>query len=153
MTGNPEVLTALQAAVNAEAQLNLQYRLDQRVLKFLGVDKVASHAKCYGNDTHYYLKLVTKRLLFLGGTPAYAPGPAMEGGSVQAIVQNELRMELAALAPYETAIQTSMRALDDATRNLFEHLIKWHQKTIAWLEQQLRLIETLGIDEYIAEKL
>jgi len=60
---------------------------------------------------------------------------------------------MAILTPYEASVKIATTALDDTTRNLFEHLLKWHQKHVAWLEIQLRLIANLGEKEYIAEKL
>jgi bacterioferritin len=153
MTGNPDVIKALQAAVAAESHLNIQYRLDWRSLKFLGVKKIACKIKSLGCDAHRFLKKVTDRLLLLGGNPGYVAAPVTEQPTLTATFQAELALEMAIIQPYEEAIQTSMKALDDTTRNLFEHLLKWHQQHVGWLEQQLRLIAGIGEDEYIAEKM
>ena len=156
MSGNPEVIKSLEAAA-AEAHLNLQYRLDWRLLKFMGVKKTARNARKFGDDAHTWLKLATDRILFLGGTAGYAIPRVVESPTFTAILENDLALELAILVPYEAAIQIAMKALDDATRNLFEHLIKWHQDHVAWLERQLALIkgfaEDTGEARYIAEKL
>ena len=154
MTGNPEVIQALQAALPLEAHLNIQYRHDWRVVKYWGVKKIACELKDFGKDAHCWMKKVADRILFLGGNTNYTVGEISEEKSLTEILQAELALEMAIIAPYEQAIQTAMKALDDTTRNVFEHLLKWHEQHVGWLEQQLRLIDAVGGEaEYIAEKL
>jgi bacterioferritin len=153
MKGNLNVLAALKAAAAQEAHLNLQYRLNTRSVKFMGLKKLTCKLDKFGDNAHRFLKLVTDRNLFLGGDPSYDVAPVVEQTSVTELLKNALALELAIVSPYEQNIQTAMKALDDTTRNLFEHLAKWHQKQIGWLECQLRLIDGLGETEYMAEKL
>jgi bacterioferritin len=153
MKGNVDVIKSLQAAAALEAHLNLQYRLNARSLKFMGLKKLTCKMKKFGDGAHCFLKKVTDRVLFLGGDPSYDVAPIVEQTSVTALLQNALALEMAIVEPYEQNIQTAMKALDDTTRNLFEHLLKWHQEQIGWLEQQMRLIEGLGETAYMAEKL
>lgn len=153
MLGSPEVIAALQQAIGAEARLNLQYRLDWRSVKFMGARKVAKRLKEFGSDAHLWLRKATDRLLFLEAVPAYSIGDVAEGASLTETLQKELELEMGIVSPYEQSVQAAMEALDDTTRNLFEHLLKWHELHIGWLEQQLRLIEQLGEKDYIAEKI
>jgi bacterioferritin len=127
--------------------------LDARSLKFMGVKKLACKVNKIGDHSHCYLKDVTDRVLFLGGDPSYEVAEVEEQKSVTDLLKNTLALEMAIVQPYEQNIQTAMKALDDTTRNLFEHLLKFHEHDIAWLEQQLRLIDGLGEAEYMAEKL
>lgn len=153
MKGNLDVIKALQMAAAQEAHLNLQCRLDARSLKFMGLKKLACKVDKIGSHAHCYLKKVTDRVLFLGGDPSYEVIEIEEQKSVTGLFQNTLALEMAIVQPYEQGVQIAMKALDDTTRNLFEHLLKWHEKEIGWLEQQLRLIDGLGEAEYMAEKL
>lgn len=153
MKGNLNVIAALEAAAAQEAHLNLQYRLNTRSVKFMGLKKLTCKLHKFGSDAHDFLKYVTDRTLFLGGDPSYEVAEVVEQTSVTELLKNSLALEMAIIQPYEQNIQVAMKALDDTTRNLFEHLLKWHQKHIGWLEQQLRLIDGLGEAEYMAEKL
>lgn len=153
MKGNLDVIRGLQAAAAQEAHLNLQYRLNARSLKFMGLKKLTCKMTKFGDGTHCFLKLVSDRILFLEGDPGYAIAPVVEQTSVTDLLKNALAAEMAIVGPYEQAVQVAMKALDDTSRNLFEHLVKWHQKHVGWLEQQLRLVEGLGEAEYMAEKL
>lgn len=153
MTGNPEVLAALRFAIASEGHLNAQYRSDWRAFKFIGVKKLAKAIHGFGDDAHCWLKRVQDRTLLLGGDIGYVASPVLDAPGVQAAFLAELALEMAIVKPYEQAVQTCMAALDDTSRNLFEHLLKWHQKHVGWLEQQLRLIDALTETEYIAEQL
>lgn len=153
MKGNLDVIRVLEVAAAEEAHLNLQYRLNARSLKFMGLKKLTCKMKKFGDGAHDFLKMLTDRILFLGGDPGYDVAPVVEQTSVTALLNNALVLEMAIVEPYEQNIQIAMKALDDTTRNLFEHLLKWHQRHIGWLEQQLRLVDGLGETEYMAEKL
>lgn len=154
MNGNPDVIRALQAALALEAQLNLKYRLDWRVLKFNGLRKLTGRFDQFGDDAHCWLEKVTDRILFLGGDPSYAVAGALtRSPNLTEMIQADLALEMAIVEPYERAVQIAMAALDDTTRNLFEHLLKWHEKHVGKLEQMLRLIDGLTEEEFIAEQL
>lgn len=153
MTGHSEVLATLQSAVAAETHLNAQYRADWRNVKFVGAKKVAKVLHGFGGDAHCWVKKTQDRLLLLGGDLNYTVAPVVQAAGLTALFQAELALEMAIMQPYEQAVQVAMRAFDDTTRNLFEHLLKWHQKHVGWLEQQLRLIASMGEADYIGEKL
>ena len=153
MKGSAEVIETLRFGIMAERHLNLQYRADGRLVKFIGAKKTAKKLKSFGDDCHSYLKCLEDRCLFLGWKIVGPIADITETDSLTESFKNELALEMAIVGPYEKAIQIAMQAFDDATRNLFEHLIKWHQQAIAWLECQLRLIEAITEPEYIAEKL
>jgi bacterioferritin (cytochrome b1) len=157
LVGKPEVLRALESAVASEAHLNAQYRVDWRAAKFMGLRKVKGWLHKFGGHAHQWLKKVTDRTLLLGGSIAYEMEAIAEPDTLTALLQNELDLEMAIVGPYEAAIGVCAKALDDTSRNLFEHLLKWHQKHIGWLEQQLTLIDGLAKDtgesRYISEKI
>ena len=160
MTGNPNVITALQAALPLEAFLNLQYRHDWRELKAMGLGKLAGYVHDFGSDAHRWMKKVTDRLLFFEAAAEYGIPSIKQSTTVTAMFENQLALEMEIIAPYEQNVQTCMNALDDTTRNLFEHLLKWHQTGkkkqvghVLWLEQQLRLIKSFGESEYLSEKM
>lgn len=153
MTGSPEVLKCLVASLAQEFHLNLQCRLDSKTLKNSGVKKLAKKLYCFADEAHtFYCKLIN-RIEFLGGDPTCTIGQIVRRTGVTEILSASLSAEMAIVTPMEDYAILAFNAKDDGTRNLFEHLIKWHQCQIKWIETQLRLIEALGEDEYIAEKL
>lgn len=153
MKGDPAVVETLRAAMPMEAHLNLQYRANRRVLKFMGIKKTAGKMDEYADDGHRWLKAVTKQLLNLGGSADYSVAPIAQSATLTVMLSEALKMETSICSVYERNIQVAMKALDDMTRNLFEHLIKWHRGHQFWIERQLRLIQSLGEENYIEEKL
>lgn len=158
MQGNPSVIKTLQAAMPAEAHLNLQYRMDQRLAHFMGYKKIAKDFEQFGDDAHTFLKKVSKQLLWLSGdgdvpTAEYAISKITEPGSIPDMCEAAQALETGICEAYEKAIQVCVAALDDETRNLYEHLIKWHHHHLRWLEKQARLVEDLGLAQFLAEQL
>ena len=156
MQGNPQVIANFRQALPLEAQLNIQYRMDLQLIKFLGAKKLAGKFHKFGDDAHDWMKAVTKQILFLTGdraTEGYQMGPIVEPPTLTALFEDSLSREARICDLYETFIPVAMNALDDQSRNLWEHLIKWHRTHQLWLEQQLAIITALNEREYLAEKL
>jgi bacterioferritin len=152
MKGSPEVITLLNEAIGLEATLNEQYRLNARSLKYLGLKKSKCKFESFGDDTSNWRRDLSDMVYFYDGTPQYQVASPQERSSVEDIFRSIHDAEVSVCDTYEQNIQTAMRAFDDETRNLFEHLIKWHHAHIAWLERQMRLIGTIGVSDYIAER-
>ena len=68
MKGNPQVIGGLQEAADIEASLMLQYLLDQRDVKRLGLD-LADGLKQLHEQCEDHMKHLVSRLLFLEGAP------------------------------------------------------------------------------------
>jgi bacterioferritin (cytochrome b1) len=102
---------------------------------------------------HEWAADLRKWILVLGGTVNYTPAPVAQHDTIADIFTSELALEMAFKAPSEAAIQVAMQALDDVSRNLFEHLLKASAHRIGWLEQQLRLGQAIGWDEYTSAKI
>lgn len=152
MKGDPQVIADLNTALGMEATLNEQYRLSARALKFLGFKCMKNKIEDLGDDTSDYRRDLLDRVYFLGGTPAYGIGSPADRGSITAIFQNALDMEMAIVAAFQGFLVTAMNVRDDNTRNKYEHWIKWHEDDhISWLEKQLRLIDAMGEVAYIQE--
>lgn len=153
MTGSPAVIASLRAAQDLEATLSLQYGLDASCLEDMGLKKLAKRADRYSDEAEDYLDKITDRILFLEGDPSFNSANIKAQLSITDLLRNELDMEMLIVDPYEGSIQIAVAARDDTTRNLFEHLLKWHQKHIDWIEEQLTLIDALGEVVFIAQKI
>jgi bacterioferritin (cytochrome b1) len=77
----------------------------------------------------------------------------LDSASVTAMMQRELGLEMGIVEPYEKAVVVAQQALDDTTRNLFEHLLKWHQEHVDHLERELGLITKLGEAGYFTARM
>jgi bacterioferritin len=153
MKGNPDVVDNLQAILAAEYHLNLQYRMDTKSLKFMGVPKVASKMSKYADRCHQFYQSVTNRLLVLGASPSAEVGTIEEQDTLTKLLE-EARDEENGLCKLGIAgIQTAVKAGDETTAEKLRHIEERHEKHVAWIEQQLTLIKNLGESDYIAEML
>lgn len=158
LDGSPEVITALQAVLAAEAHLNIQYRRDWRRVKVWGFKKVAAKLKDLGDNTHDFMKILQDRLSVLGGGDAeYTIGAINAPPSLTAVFQGELQLEQQLIDLGRTAIRVSVTNGDEATAEKMRHIEERHEDAAIWLEQQLNLIdgfeEDSGEARYGAEKL
>ncbi len=153
MKGNQDVIAGLQAALGFEATLQLQYQADARMLKAMGLGSLASKASDYSTDSARFLRKLMKRLLLFRESVGYSPGDVEDRSNVAELLAGELEMEMEIIEPYEQNVQVAMKALDNTTRNLYEHLLKWHQEHVEWIEKQQALIELLGPQDYVSAKL
>lgn len=154
MKGAVEVIALLNDAVTRESTLNEQYRLDARSVRYLGLKGLKCKYEKFGCDTSDWRRDMLDRIYFLEGDPDYTPGKPVERLTVTEIFSATRDYEVAMCAVFEQDIVICTRALDDNTRNMFEHFIKWHQDWhIAWLEKQLRLIGAIGEAGYISARM
>jgi len=72
------------------------------------------------------------------------------GTDVPSMLANDLELEYAVAAGLKTAIVVCERERDVQTRTILEqHLRDTQEDHAYWLEQQLGLIETLGVPNYL----
>jgi bacterioferritin (cytochrome b1) len=156
MKGNPTVMAGLSESINLEASMMLQYLLDQRDVKRLGLD-LADGLKQLHDQCEDHMKNLVSRLLFLEGAPTIEPKPAATHDSVTEILNDAFAAEQAAVARFTDLCKECYEAGDMSNFHLFQHLIKWHREGddkfkghIAWLQKQLYQLKKLGENDYLA---
>ncbi len=94
------------------------------------------------------------RILFLEGTPNMTDvGPINVGRNVKQQFENDLKLELAAVKQLNEAIETSVKVGDNASRALFEDILKDEEHHVDYLEGQLHAIEEIGLENFLAQQL
>ncbi len=156
MKGNPTVMDGLSEAINLEASMMLQYLLDQRDVKRLGLD-LADGLKQLHDQCEDHMKHLVSRLLFLEGAPTIEPKAAATHDSVSEILNNAFAAEQAAIDRFTDLCKQCYEAGDMSNFHFYQHLIKWHREGddkfkghIAWLQKQLYQIKKLGENDYLA---
>jgi len=91
-----------------------------------------------------------KRTLFLGGLPNLQDlGRLRIGETVNDALDCDLKLELASLPDLHTAIALCERVGDYVSRELFVDILEGEEEHIDWLQTQFRLIEQMGIENFI----
>ena len=156
MKGNPTVMAGQSEAINLEASMMLQYLLDQRDVKRLGLNLAEGLKELY-EQAEDHMKCLVSRLLFLEGAPTIEPKPAATHDSVTDILNDAFAAEQAAVARFTELCKECYEAGDMSNFHFYQHLIKWHREGddkfkghVTWLQKQLYQLKKLGEDGYIA---
>ena len=88
--------------------------------------------------------------LFLEGTPEIARYDVIRVGTdVKEQLENDLKLELSGVAHYNEAIDLCSRVKDNGTREILEVILTESEEHVDWLEQQLNLIEQVGLPNHL----
>ena len=68
------------------------------------------------------------------------------GQNVKAQLESDLKLEIAAVDMYNRAVQVCREEGDNASRELFERLLKDEEEHVDWLEAQMHQIHEISYD-------
>ncbi len=150
MRGDKKVIENLNKALKGELTAINQYFLHSRMLEDWGVTKLAKHEYNESIEEMRHADDLIKRILFLGGLPNLQDlGKIYIGQDVKEIIECDLKLEKEGAAHYREAIKHAETASDYVTRDLFIRILTDEEGHEDYLETQLDLIETMGIENYI----
>ncbi|MBI3858602.1 MAG: bacterioferritin [Planctomycetes bacterium] len=154
MKGDAKIIEALNRSLTTELTAINQYFVQAKMLQNLGYLSLAKkmHEESIGEMKH--ADKIIERILFLEGIPNIARYDVIRvGRDVRDQLQNDLKLEMGGVKGYNEAIELCIKAKDSGTRELLEEILVSSEEHVDWLETQLGLIESLGLQNYLAEKL
>jgi bacterioferritin len=150
MQGNPEVIAKLNEALKEELTAINQYFLHAEMCENWKYEKLGNFIKKQSIDEMKHAEEIIERILFLDGTPNMTELMHLNiGQNVKQQLENDLKLEVNAVKMYNDAVKLSREANDNASRELFERLLKDEEKHVDWLEAQLHQIKELGYERYL----
>ena len=151
MKGNAKVLDALNEALSEELTAINQYILHSEMCENWGFDRLSAFIKKESIDEMKHAEIIIERLLFLEGTPNMSKYQKINiGPTVPEIINNDLRLEVQAVAMYNRLIEIAIAAKDNGTAELFKKLLKDEEAHVDGLEEQLDMIKGMGLQNYLA---
>lgn len=151
MKGNPAVIETLCRLLTAELTAADQYFAHSRMLENWGFAKLSERIAHERNDELEHADKLIRRILFLEGTPNVgARGKLSIGKDVPEILQNDLAYEIAVTTALKNAIVLCEKESDFESRALLRELLhdtEWDHTH--WLEQQIGLIDRMGLANYL----
>ena len=154
MQGNQNVIAALNDGLKLELTAISQYFLHGEMCQNWGYERVYAVTKRHSIEEMKHAEELIERLLFLEGAPQMAElNPLKIGANVKAQIENDLALELGAVAAYNAAIKGCTEAGDAASRELFEELLAVEEGHVDWLEAQLHQIGEVGLDRYLSQQI
>jgi bacterioferritin len=153
MKGNPKVLSELNKALKEELTAINQYFLHAEMCENWGYHKLSEYIKKQSIGEMKHAESLMERILFLDGTPSMQPLEVKIGGTVKAMIENDLALEVAAVKQYNNAVAIAREQGDNGSRELLEVLLKDEEDHVDFLEAQLQQIKDMGYERYLSQQI
>ena len=153
MRGNEQVIAKLNEGLREELTAISQYFVHAEMCHNWGYHRLGDFIRKQSVGEMKHAEKLLERIIFLDGIPKMEPLPLTIGQDVQVQLQNDLALELKAVAMYNDAVKVAREAGDNASRELFERLVKDEEEHVDFLEAQAHQIKQLGYERYLAQQI
>lgn len=151
MKGHEKIIEALNAGLTIELTAINQYFIQSKMCKDWGFNKLAAHHYEESIEEMKHAELLIDRILFLEGVPEIARYDVIRVGSdVKEQLENDLGLELNAVKTYNAGVQLAAELGDAGSKEIMERIVVESEESVDWIETQLHLINTTGLELYLA---
>ena len=154
MKGDPQIIDGLNQALTIELTAINQYFCQAKMCENWGFLKLyhKHYHESLGEMKH--AEKIIERIIFLEGVPEIARYDVIRvGTNVKEQLENDLQLELGGVKHYNKAIELCAKVGDHGTRDLLEPILRESEEHVDWLETQLGLIQTIGLENYLTEQM
>lgn len=151
MKGSKKVITALNKQLTAELSAADQYNMHAEMYADWGLHSLYERMHHEKDEELEHAKRLIERILFLEGVPDIASRePIKIGKTVPEMMKNDLEHEYHVINLLKEAIKIAEKEDDFQTRQMLVGLLDDSEEDHAyWIEQQIRLIDMMGLQNYI----
>jgi bacterioferritin len=151
MQGNATVIARLNELLISELTAADQYFAHSRMYANWGFNRLYERIAHERDEELQHADKLIRRILFLEGTPdVLSRGKAKIGRDLPEMLRSDLDYEYGVVAALKDAIALCEREQDYESRALLRELLadtEWDHTH--WLEQQIGLIDRLGLPNYL----
>lgn len=149
MQGHPEIIDTLKELLRGELAARDQYFVHSRYYEDLGLTQLYTRMNHEMEEETQHADDILRRLIFLGGRPDMSPHSFEFGTTVPDMLRKDLAVEYSVQKNLSAAMALCEKLGDYVSRDLLlSQLRDTEEDHTYWLEKQLRLIESLGLENY-----
>jgi bacterioferritin len=150
MKGSQKVIDSLNALLANELAAIDQYFIHSRMYDDWGLNKLYERLNHEMEEETQHSDWLIKRILFLEGVPCMTKRrDLLVGSDLKSMISNDLTLELEVVSSVRAAIAICESEADYQTREMLEKLLfDTEEDHVYWLEQQLGLMEKIGMQNY-----
>ena len=154
MKGNQEVIAYMNELLAGELAARDQYFIHSRMYAEWGYNQLFERIGHEMEDETQHAEAFIRRILMLEGTPNMVPAKITVGKDVVEMLKADLNTEYEVRDHLKKGIALCEEKQDYVTRDLLVGQLKDTEEDHAhWLEQQLRLIDLIGLQNYLQSQL
>ncbi len=151
MKGNKAILSTLNALLAGELTAIDQYLIHGEMYADMGLTRLAEKTIHESDHERQHARALIQRILFLEGKPDLGQRHALKiGKNVVEMLKSDLAVEYRVASDLKKAMAACEKAQDYVTRDhLAIQLEDTEMDHAYFLEKQLRLIEQIGLQNYL----
>ena len=155
MQGKPIVVAELNKLLAGELTAIDQYFIHSRMYQDWGYNKLFERISHESDEEKQHAAWIIERILFLEGTPEMTlREPLNVGKTVPDMLKSDLQLEYSVVKNLKAAIKLCEAEQDYQTREMLEKQLDDTEVDHAyWLEKQLRLIDQIGLQNYLQSQI
>jgi len=151
MKGKQSIIDVLNSLLAGELSAMDQYFIHSRMYDDWGLSKLYERIGHEMEDETGHADQMIKRILFLEGMPNMVQREALNiGTTVPEMLKSDLNLEYSVVKNLKAAIALCENEQDYETRAMLVRQLEDTEEDHAyWLEQQLGLIDKIGLENYL----
>lgn len=154
MRGNPEVVDYLNMLIGGELAARDQYLIHSRMYEDWGLTKIFERIDHEMQEEAQHADDIIRRVLFLEGTPNMKRDDIEVGTDVVSCLKADLKLEYHVRDKLAQGVKLCEEKGDYITRDMLrQQMADTEEDHTYWLEKQLRLIELIGLQNYIQSQM
>ncbi len=154
MKGDAKVIELLNKVLRNELTAINQYFLHARMYKDMGLKELADHEYEESIDEMKHADALVERVLFLEGLPNLQDiGRLRIGENAREMLECDLALENDAIPDLRDGVVHAESVRDFVSRDLFASILESEEEHVDWLETQLQLMDTVGVQNYLQERM
>ena len=153
MKGDSKVIEILNQVLTNELTGINQYFIHSKMNQNWGFLALAAHMRAESIDEMKHADQVIDRILYLDGVPNLQRlGKLNVGENVPEQFKADMALEENAIACLKKAVTICTEAGDHGSRELVADILVSEEEHHDWIEAQLGLIESVGLQNYLAQQ-